>query len=533
MSDSPVSEQRRRQAMIERLELRTLLSAGAPASPVPAATAWVNTDIGSVGQKGTSTANADGTISVRGGGADIWTETDAFQFDYQTLAGNGSVVTRVAGQTNTNVWAKSGIMLREDLTSDSRFVLIALTPGNGVAFQARNFTHKTPTVSKTAAGKIGSYLKLTRSGSTFTGYASADGKTWVTVGSTTITMVNNVFAGLAVTAHDNTKSSVGTFSNFAIAPTQAQASAWSVGAVAPRDRWESQSFSYNNKLFVFGGFIDRSLNATAECDVYNPSTDSWSYLTTIPTGAMTHAAVTVVGAVAYFVGGDIGQFTYGRTKTATAAVLTYDLTTNKWGSVAPLPSAQSCGGIGYSNGHLYYFGGINAADTQDLSTTYSLDLTRPSSPWVARAAMPNARNHVGYATLNNLIYAVGGEHKYDQTGGNVAEVDVYNPATNVWTKAASLPFTWGSVHTNVLVINNKIVVVGGQTNGGYDGIYIANIEAFNPSTNKWSAVGLLPEANEGESVAYIDNKLFVVDGTVDNLGGWSTRQTWINGSLAF
>jgi len=108
----------------------------------------------------------------------------------------------------------------------------------------------------------------------------------------------------------------------------------------------------------------------------------------------------------------------------------------------------------------------------------------------------------------------------------------YNPVTNTWKRAASLPMPWSSLHCDTLAVNGKILIVGGQTNGGYDGIYLTNIDEFNSATNSWAQVGSLPEPNEGQSDAVIDNELIVVNGTVDNVGGWAQDETLINSQIS-
>ena len=284
-------------------------------------------------------------------------------------------------------------------------------------------------------------------------------------------------------------------------------------------------------MYVFGGFIDRNLDATARCDVYDPAANTWTYLTNVPTGALTHASVAVVGTTAYFAGGDLGTFAYGRTLTSTSEVLTYNLANNTWGRTTSLPAAMSCGGLAAINNHLYYYGGLSANDKADLSTTFGLNLANPSAGWVTEAAMPDARNHLGSSVINGIAYAVGGSHLYNETSGNDSQVDAYNPATNKWTQVASLPITWGSNETTTLTVNGKIVLVGGQTNGGYDGVYLNFVAEYNPATNSWSQIGTLPEANEGESATYVAGKLYVADGTVDNLGGWSQDQVWVTSAI--
>ena len=61
-----------------------------------------------------------GTFTVNGGGVDIWGTSDQFRFVYQQLTGNGEIIARVTSLTNTDPWAKAGVMVREDLTANAR-----------------------------------------------------------------------------------------------------------------------------------------------------------------------------------------------------------------------------------------------------------------------------------------------------------------------------------------------------------------------------------------------------------------------------
>ena len=177
--------------------------------------------------------------------------------------------------------------------------------------------------------------------------------------------------------------------------------------------------------------------------------------------------------------------------------------------------------------HLYLYGGLNAGLTADLNTTLSLDLADPAGGWQARAAMPNGRNHLGAVAINGVAYAIGGWHKYDVVHGCEAEVDAYDPATDTWRRVASLPVPLGSIETSTFAANGHAVVVGGNTNGGYDGIYQATVLSYDPAADRWTLAAVLPEANEGMSPGYVDGRLIVAGGTVDNRGGWSLDQTWV------
>ena len=137
---------------------------------------WTDGDIGTVGLAGSATLTS-GTFSVKGAGADIWGTTDAFHFAYQRLNGNTQVIAKVASVSNTNAWAKAGVMIRDTLLPNSRNAFVAVTPSNGVTFQSRVATAGS-TVSTVATGLVAPYwVKLARSGNRFSAYRSADGVT--------------------------------------------------------------------------------------------------------------------------------------------------------------------------------------------------------------------------------------------------------------------------------------------------------------------------------------------------------------------
>ena len=148
-----------------------------------------------------------GTIIMNGTGTDIWANSDQFRFAYKSLRGNGTIVARVDSVANTDGWAKAGVMIRETLDAGSTHAMVVVTPGNGLSFQRRLVTGDVST-STDASGLTAPYwVKLTRTGNTFTAQRSADGVTWASMGTdptastVTITMANDVYVGLAVTSH--------------------------------------------------------------------------------------------------------------------------------------------------------------------------------------------------------------------------------------------------------------------------------------------------------------------------------------------
>ncbi|HZY63993.1 MAG TPA: chitobiase/beta-hexosaminidase C-terminal domain-containing protein [Edaphobacter sp.] len=179
-------------------------------------TGWADTDIGAPGQAG-SASYSGSTFTVKGSGADIYGTAD--QFNYVSTAANGdiTITARVATQQNTNSWAKAGVMIRETTAAGSTYVGVYVTPAKGVSLQYRTATNASATNGPETTGPVAPYwVRLTRSGSTFTASTSPDGTTWTQLGTATVSMATNALAGLAVSSHDNTKLNTSTFDNVSI-----------------------------------------------------------------------------------------------------------------------------------------------------------------------------------------------------------------------------------------------------------------------------------------------------------------------------
>jgi regulation of enolase protein 1 (concanavalin A-like superfamily) len=176
---------------------------------------WADGDIGAVGPKG-SASFSNGTFSVTGSGADIWDSADAFHYAYQTLSGDGQIVARVATIQNVASWTKAGVMIRASLNANSAMANMLISAAKGSAFQYRTSTGAAA-IGPAASTKSAPYwVKITRSGSTITGFQSVDGNTWDTIGTATITLGSSAFVGLSVSSHDNTRLATATFDHVTV-----------------------------------------------------------------------------------------------------------------------------------------------------------------------------------------------------------------------------------------------------------------------------------------------------------------------------
>src|SRR5581483_1887063 len=178
-------------------------------------TSWTSGDVGAVQASGSYTQSG-GTFTVSGSGADIWGTADEFQFVSTPLVGDGSITARVVSQTNTSTWAKAGVMIRETLAVGSTYAAVEVTPSQGVSMQDRTLTNSNAISTLGPFTKAPYWVRVVRAGTSFSGYASADGVTWTLISSTTISMASQVFMGMAVCSHNNGAISTAVFDNVTV-----------------------------------------------------------------------------------------------------------------------------------------------------------------------------------------------------------------------------------------------------------------------------------------------------------------------------
>ena len=107
-------------------------------------------------------------------------------------------------------------------------------------------------------------------------------------------------------------------------------------------------------------------------------------------------------------------------------------------------------------------------------TSISVGRAQDGGSWELRAPMPVARQELASGVLDGNVYVIGG---YDENGNSTATVQVYDPITDTWTSAQSLPFAVN--HNSAAVADGKLYSFG--AGGG-------EVFLYNPNSNSWSPV---------------------------------------------
>ena len=175
-------------------------------------TTWSDQDVGSNGTLG-SADYSSGVFTLRGSGTWIWSTADSFHFCYQPFTGDGTISARVLTIQNTDTYAQAGVMFRESLAANSRYVYMGVTYGGGIRLEYRATTGGAAASIAVTSGSAPAWVKLVRTGSNFSGFSSVDGSTWSSVGTAVVSMATAAYEGLAVSAHNNTALNTATFDN--------------------------------------------------------------------------------------------------------------------------------------------------------------------------------------------------------------------------------------------------------------------------------------------------------------------------------
>jgi len=195
-----------------------------PAATGPLPADWTLTDIGSCAQPGTASyaavSNQTFIVSGSGSGIGVGADPDGLSFVYKKVDGDFTFTVRRPFSTFIGgAHQRIGIMMRQSLDPAAKSVAMItgdlgyregrfgarITDGTAMAWQTGNGYSPSST-----------WLRLKRSGNTFTGYQSIDGITWYAVGSPyTISIPGDSYVGLAVSSNGEKLNSA-TFDNVSV-----------------------------------------------------------------------------------------------------------------------------------------------------------------------------------------------------------------------------------------------------------------------------------------------------------------------------
>lgn len=174
------------------------------------------------------------------------------------------------------------------------------------------------------------------------------------------------------------------------------------------------------------------------------------------------------------------------------------------------------------------------------SSVWALDLARPQLPAQPRASMFYNRSNFGAVAIGGKIYTAGGYGNYgNQLGFGSssvgpecvqANVDVYDPATDKWSPLQPMKtkrggFSLGSISSPTFPAGLLFAVAGFHcTNGPGHTESLSSVEVYDIAVNKWMPATALPgQPNALYVLVPVDGSSFLVVGGFNGTSGGDMR----------
>lgn len=138
-------------------------------------------------------------------------------------------------------------------------------------------------------------------------------------------------------------------------------------------------------------------------------------------------------------------------------------------------------------------------------------------PWTSKLGGPTPRDYAASAVLNGKVYVMGGQRTDSGvTPGPVTDVvEVYDPATNTWAAATSLPTA--RMGLSAVAMNGRIYAIGGSADG-FGTQAVGTVEEFDPTTNLWTTRNPMPTPRYFAAAAALGGEILVAGGNVASNG---------------
>ncbi|XP_059365502.1 kelch-like protein 31 [Carassius carassius] len=269
------------------------------------------------------------------------------------------------------------------------------------------------------------------------------------------------------------------------------------GAATWRHLTQLPAKSFNQCVAVMDGFLyvaggedqndarNQAKHAVGTLSRYDPRFNTWLHLTSMRQ-RRTHFSLVATGGRLYAIGGR-------NTDGLLATTESYQPSTNTWQLRTPMDMPRCCHASAVlPSGDILVTGGyVNCAYSRSV-ICYSID----NDTWSEQGELETPRGWHCSATVGDKVYVVGGSQL--GPGGvriDVMTMEVFNPESKEWTRAATLPL--GVSTAGMSPLGDHLYLLGGWNEA--EKRYKSAVQRYDPGTDSWSTVEDLPEPIVGVS----------------------------------
>ncbi len=247
----------------------------------------------------------------------------------------------------------------------------------------------------------------------------------------------------------------------------------------------------NGRIFVIGGFAPLP---TDRVEAYDIATNQWIDIAPLPQAGH-HIGAAVAGGQLYAIGG-----LRNPGFTPTSDVLRYDEQADRWDPVASLPTARGAMAVAVANDRIHAIAGDGVSSAVRDHAMYIPSENR----WITLAAYPLALEHIAAAAVNNVVYVVGGRFPLSATAHR------WDEGTEEWIALPDMP-TNRAGHA-VAALAGRLVTFGGEGNRANARGIFPEVESYDPSTNRWTSLAIMRVPRHGFGAIGVGTRIYAPGG---------------------
>jgi len=252
----------------------------------------------------------------------------------------------------------------------------------------------------------------------------------------------------------------------------------------------------DGRVLAVAGFGTAFVNLKS-VEIYDPSTCSWSFTGSLGTVRRLHSATRLLDGKVLAAGG------------GTASAELFDPVTETWTATGSLSvNRERHTATLLANGKVLFAGGQDGVDRFN-----SAELHDPSSGMFTPTGSMGIQRQEFTATLlpNGKVLVVGGQFGFS-AGDTTTSAELYDPITGTFSPTGSLG-TKRSLHTATLLMDGKVLIVGGTPFGCCVSGTTASAELYDPVTETFSPTGDLMTARlQHRAVLMPDGRVLIMGG---------------------
>ncbi len=280
---------------------------------------------------------------------------------------------------------------------------------------------------------------------------------------------------------------------------------------AATPRHESGLAQVGGKLYLLGGRGSRNV------DRFDPENNTWESMEPMPI-QMHHFQPVVIGSRIYIMGAFTCCFP---DEEIINDIYVYNTVTESWTIDGAMPADRARGSAAavLHQGKIFLIGG-NTEGHSGGAVAWLDEYDPATGEWRQLDDAPNARDHFMAAVIHGKIVASAGRQTDlpNVFANAVLTTDVYDISSSTWSTSTNIP----SARAGALALayGTEVIVAGGEIDTSVEAL--ATVEAYNIVSQQWRSLQDMNVGRHSGGGALMDGKMHVVAGSEQRGGAPET-----------